>query len=131
MTPLTSTGLGSSSADSSFSETHHLVPRPAPYDTDPRYSRLQRDGLVSRREKSMSHIQEDSQLLTRSSSSSCVEHLGSGKKKNNADSEDECKVCRSESDKIMSAKGFGTGYVLATAEDEDVCPTCLDGNLNS
>ena len=80
----------------------------------------------------MSHIQEDSQLLTRSGSSSCVEHLGSGKKKNSADSEEECKSCRSESEKIMSAKGlYGAGYVLTTSEDEDVCPTCLDGNLIS
>lgn len=127
VTPLTSTGLGSPSADSSFSETHHLVPRPPPYDTDPRYSRLQRDGLVSRREKSMSHTQEDSQLLARSSSSSCVEHLGSVKKKNSADAEEECKACRSDSEKIMSAKGlYGTGYILTTSEDEDVCPTCLD-----
>ncbi|ONK58636.1 uncharacterized protein A4U43_C09F15090 [Asparagus officinalis] len=125
--PLTSTGLSNPSADSSFSETHHLLPRPAPYDTDSRYSRLQRDGLVSRREKSTSHIQEDSQLLTRSSSSSCVENLGSGKKKNSADAEEECKSCRSESARFTSAKGlYGTGYILATSEDEDVCPTCLD-----
>lgn len=130
VTPLTSTGLSNLSAESSFSDTHHLVPRPPPYDTDPRYSRLQRDGLVSRREKSMSHIQEDSQLLTRSSSSSCVEHLGSGKKKNSADSEEECKACRTESEKLLSAKGsYGMGYVFATSEDEDVCPTCLDGNV--
>lgn len=127
VSPLTSTGPSVPSANSSFSETHHLVPRPPPYDTDPRYSRLQRDGLVSRREKSMSHTQEASQLLTRNSSSSCVEHLGSGKKKNSADSEEECKPCRSEAEKIMSAKGsYGTDYILATSDDEDVCPTCLD-----
>ncbi|XP_010907968.1 E3 ubiquitin-protein ligase At3g02290 isoform X1 [Elaeis guineensis] len=126
VTPLTSTGIGTTSADSSLSETYHLVPRPPPYDTDSRFSRSQRDGLVSRREKSMSHLQEQPQTLRRNGSSSAVEHLGSIKKRNSAETEEECKLSLSESEKNLYAKAYGTGYVVATSEDEDVCPTCLD-----
>ncbi|KAM0947137.1 putative transcription factor C2H2 family [Dioscorea sansibarensis] len=126
VTPLAPTGLGTNAAENVLSETYHLVPRPAPYDADPRYSRSQREGLVSRREKGMSHVQDDSQMLRRNGSSSGVEHLAAAKKRNSADSEDECKANRAEPDKSLSAKGFGTGYILTTSEDEDVCPTCLE-----
>lgn len=125
MTPLTSTGPNTA-ADNSLSESYHLVPRPPPYDTDSRYSRLQRDGLVSRRDKAMIHNQDDSQMLRRNSSSSGMEHLGDGKKRNNADSE-EFKASRSESEKNLYAKmSYGTAYTITSTEDEDVCPTCLD-----
>lgn len=130
VTPLAPTGLGTNAAENVLSETYHLVPRPAPYDADPRFSRSQREGLVSRREKGMSLVQDDSQMLRRNGSSSGVEHLAAAKKRNSADSEDECKVNRAEPDKSLSAKGFGMGYILATSEDEDVCPTCLEGNLS-
>ncbi|KAJ6837246.1 E3 ubiquitin-protein ligase-like [Iris pallida] len=123
-TPLASTGLSNPSDDSSFSDTHHLLPRPPPYDTDPRYPRLHR-GLVSRREKGVSHIQEDSQIR-RSTSSSGVEHLGSGKKRNITDAEEECNSNRSESQKLSTKGSYGAGYIMVTSEDEDVCPTCLD-----
>lgn len=126
VTPLTSTGLSTASADSSLSESYHLVPRPAPYDTDPRYSRSQRDGLVSRREKGTSHNQDESEMLRRNSSSSGVEHLGAGKKRNDTDSE-ECKASRAESERNLFAKlSYGTDYTITNTEDDDVCPTCLE-----
>ncbi|RZR90683.1 hypothetical protein BHM03_00018603 [Ensete ventricosum] len=61
--------------DNSACETYHIVPLPQPYDADPRYFRLQREGLVSRREKSMSHTQEELHTLRRNGSSSAVETL--------------------------------------------------------
>ncbi|KAH0462378.1 hypothetical protein IEQ34_009953 [Dendrobium chrysotoxum] len=61
------------------------VPRPLPFDTsETRYSRLQRDGLISRRDKTMSHIQ-DNQLIQTSGSNSDVEQLGGGKRSKNAE----------------------------------------------
>ncbi|XP_058102851.1 E3 ubiquitin-protein ligase At3g02290-like isoform X2 [Magnolia sinica] len=125
--PLASTGSGTALSDSSLSDAYHSVPRPAPYESDPRYSRLQRDGLVSRREKSLSHFQEESQPLRRNSSSSGVEHLGVGKKRNGLEFEGESKAGRAESsEKTLSAKASqGVAYILSS-EDEDVCPTCLD-----
>ncbi|KAL5979699.1 hypothetical protein ACLOJK_019610 [Asimina triloba] len=123
-TPLASAGSGTTLSDSSLSDAFHSVPRPTPHEADPRYSRLQRDGLFSRREKSLSHLQEESLPLRRSSSSSGVEHLGGSKKWNGVDFEGETKSGRSESlEKISSKASQGVGLL---SEDEDVCPTCLD-----
>ncbi|XP_072999479.1 E3 ubiquitin-protein ligase At3g02290-like [Typha latifolia] len=126
VTPSTSSALGANAADSSLSETSHLVPRSPPYNTDTRYSRSQRDGLVSRREKSMSLMEGDSLATRRNGSSSAAELLGTAKKQNSPESESECKASLSESDKNLSAKAYGAGYVITTSEDEDVCPTCLE-----
>ncbi|WOL17978.1 hypothetical protein Cni_G26771 [Canna indica] len=124
-TTLSSTASGIAPSDNSFSETFHLVPRPLPYDTDPRYSRTRRDGLISRHEKT-SHTQEDSHALRRNGSSSAVEPLGSGKKPNIAEFEEGCKLSHSESEKTLIAKACGTGLMVTSSEDEDVCPTCLE-----
>lgn len=116
-------------SENSSSDNHLSVSRPLPYETE-RYSRSQRDGLVSRRDKSMTHLQEDSQLR-RNMSSSGIESLGFGKKRNGVDSEEDCKCCYSEtSEKALATKvAYGLTYVQPSSEDEDVCPTCLDGNL--
>ncbi|KAF3773307.1 E3 ubiquitin-protein ligase [Nymphaea thermarum] len=59
-TPLAAAGLISASVDNSLSGIYRSPPRPLPYDADSRYARLQRDGLVSRREKASSHFHEES-----------------------------------------------------------------------
>ncbi|KAL4366494.1 hypothetical protein GQ457_05G005380 [Hibiscus cannabinus] len=53
----------SASLDNSLSDMYCSTPRPLPCDADTRYFRLQRDGLVSRREKGSSHSQEESEPL--------------------------------------------------------------------
>ncbi|XP_074562952.1 E3 ubiquitin-protein ligase At3g02290-like [Curcuma longa] len=124
ITQSTSSVSGSAS-DNSLSETHHHVPRPPPYETEPRYSRSHREGLVSRREKSISPIQEDLHILRRNGSSSAFETLANVKKRNIAESDEECICMHIESEKNQSAKACGTGFVMSS-EDEDVCPTCLE-----
>ncbi|KAF9596067.1 hypothetical protein IFM89_007120 [Coptis chinensis] len=126
-TSLTATELGTAS-DNSLNAMYFSVPRPMPYDADQRPSRLQRDGLVFRREKSSSNFQEESQPLRRSGSSSGVEPMVAGKKWIRVDSEEECKIGSSESsEKNVSAKvSQGLAYTFPPPEDEDVCPTCLD-----
>ncbi|KAG6519680.1 hypothetical protein ZIOFF_023185 [Zingiber officinale] len=119
-------------SDSSLSETSHLVPRPPPYEIDPRYSLSQHEGLVLRREKSMSHILEDLHTLRRNGSSSAVETLGSVIKRNITESVEGCKSCNMahiESEKNLSTKASGTRLLVTSSEDEDVCPTCLDGDF--
>ncbi|XP_065852646.1 E3 ubiquitin-protein ligase At3g02290-like isoform X2 [Euphorbia lathyris] len=125
-TSLTSTNVGIGSLDGSTSDTHVLLPRPAPFDADQRYARLQRDGLVSR--KSMTHFQEESQPLRRTMSNSGLESSGLGKKRIGGDSDDENKLSHSESsDKFSAMKvAYGQCYVQQSSEDEDVCPTCLE-----
>lgn len=127
-TSLASTGVGAGLPDSSVNDNHPSLSRPVPYDADQRYARSQRDGLVSR--KSMTHFQEDSQPLRRNMSSSGLEALGLGKKRNAIDSEDDSRLGRPESsDKALATKlTYGLAYVQPSSEDEDVCPTCLDGN---
>ncbi|GMY26667.1 E3 ubiquitin-protein ligase At3g02290-like [Fagus crenata] len=125
---LASSGIATTLPDNSSNDIHLSVSRPVPSDSDQRYSRLQRDGLVSRRDKSITHFQEDSQTLRRNMSSSGTESLGFGKKWNGVESEEDGKLSHSESsEKALSAKvAFGLAYTQTPSEDEDVCPTCLD-----
>ncbi|KAF2288407.1 hypothetical protein GH714_007258 [Hevea brasiliensis] len=125
-TSLTSTGVGTGLPDGSISDTHVSLTRPVPYDADQRYTRLQRDGLVSR--KSMTHFQEESQPLRRNMSNSGMESSGFGKKWNGVDLEEDYKLSHSESsEKALETKvTYGLSYVQQSFEDEDVCPTCLD-----
>lgn len=125
--PLGSTNSSASINDNSLAETFHLVSRPLPYDTDPRYARVQREGLVSRREKSINLAQEESVALRRNVSSSGIEHLASQKKRSSTENEGDYKVHRSASTKSLSAKAYSSSYAVDGSEDEDVCPTCLEG----
>ncbi|XP_077222443.1 E3 ubiquitin-protein ligase At3g02290-like isoform X2 [Tasmannia lanceolata] len=126
-TPLASSGVVTASLDSSLSDAFHSPPRPLPFDTDPRRSRLQRDGLVSRREKASSHFHEESEPLRRNSNAE-VESFSTAEKWNGSNYEGGSKVCRSESsmkDQSMKVTS-GDTYILTSSEDEDVCPTCLE-----
>lgn len=116
------------SLDNSLSGMYRSPPRPLPYDADPRYFRLQRDGLVSRREKGSSHSHEETEPL-RSDVDTDPESLNSGDKWNESACEDGSKEYRTKSSlKISSAKTTitGVGNFYTSSEDEDVCPTCLE-----
>jgi hypothetical protein len=119
------------SLDSSLSDMYRSPPRPLPYDADPRYIRLQRDGLVSRREKGTSHSHEEAEPL-RSDTDADSECLSTGDKWNDSACEDGSKEYRSRSSmKLSSAKATtGFGNIYTSSEEEDVCPTCLEGNFS-
>lgn len=116
------------STDNSLSEMYRSPPRPLPYDADPRYIRLQRDGLISRREKGSSHLHEESEPL-RSEVDTDSDSLGSGGKRNGSACLEESKENFGKSSlKFPSTKSTsGLGYAYTSSEDEDVCPTCLEG----
>ncbi|KAL8117282.1 hypothetical protein AgCh_015258 [Apium graveolens] len=104
-------------------------PRPLPYDADTRYFRLQRDGLVSRREKGTSHSQEESNPLRMSDSDADSEPLVAANKWNESTCEEGSKEYDPKSAVRlsmgrMSATGFA--HIYSSSEDEDVCPTCLE-----
>ncbi|KAI4368544.1 hypothetical protein MLD38_017091 [Melastoma candidum] len=124
-TSLASSGNSGALPDNSAHDIH-LANRPPPYDSEQRYSRLQRDGLVSRREKSMTHFQEESLPLRRNASSSGIEALGYDKKRNSVESEGEVKVVLLDSEKLSMRKVLGLSHLQPSSEDEDVCPTCLE-----
>ncbi|KAE8686878.1 hypothetical protein F3Y22_tig00111027pilonHSYRG00355 [Hibiscus syriacus] len=125
---LSSTAIVSAISDDSANETHITTPRSIPFDAEQRYSRLQRDGLVSRRDKSATHFQEETQPLRRNTSSSGVEPLGIGRKWNGVEVEEDSKISHLElSERTLAPKvAKGPNYLQPSAEDEDVCPTCLD-----
>lgn len=117
----------SSSLDNSLADMYRSPPRPLPYDADPRYYRLQRDGLVSRREKGTSHSHEESEPL-RSDTDADSESLSTADKWNESVCEDGSKEYRSKSSLKLSVTKTTTGVsnVYTSSEDDDVCPTCLE-----
>lgn len=116
----------SPSFDDSLSDMYHSPPRPLPYD-DPRYFRLQRDGLVSKNEKGSSHSHEESEPL-RSSSDDDSDCQGAKDKWNASGCEDQSKEQRARSSMNLSStkETVGIGYVYSSSDDEDICPTCLE-----
>ncbi|KAL4577316.1 hypothetical protein LXL04_013423 [Taraxacum kok-saghyz] len=131
----TTTSFSSSaSLDNSLSGVYRSPPRPLPYDVDPRYTRLQRDGLVSRREKGSSRSQEEEgEPLRGSDSDTETDPLCSGSKWNNNNSstcEDgtTTKGLQTKSSFKVSSMRESTGFahIFTSSEDEDVCPTCLE-----
>ncbi|KAL0450425.1 UNVERIFIED_CONTAM: E3 ubiquitin-protein ligase [Sesamum latifolium] len=116
------------SVDNSLAEMYRSPPRPLPYDADPRYFRLQRDGLVSRREKGSSHSHEETEPLRMSEVDEQSESLSKKSKWNELTHEEESKEYNSRSSLKLSTAKTSTGFahIYTSSEDEDVCPTCLE-----
>ncbi|GKV16950.1 hypothetical protein SLEP1_g27515 [Rubroshorea leprosula] len=115
----------SASLDNSLSDIYRSLPRPLPYDADTRYFRLQRDGLVSRREKGSSHSQEETEPL-RGNNDVDSESLNTGDKWNACEEGSKEQYSKS-SQRLSTAKSAsGIGYVYSSSEEEDICPTCLE-----
>ncbi|KAA8547878.1 hypothetical protein F0562_004307 [Nyssa sinensis] len=117
-----------SSLDDSLPDMYRSPPRPLPYDADPRYIRLQRDGLVSRREKGSGHSHEETEPLRRSDFDADSELSTAGDKWNESTCEEGPKEYNSKSSLKLSTAKMVTGYahMYSSSEDEDVCPTCLE-----
>ncbi|GMP30796.1 hypothetical protein CsSME_00005302 [Camellia sinensis var. sinensis] len=114
------------SLDNSLSDMYRSPPRPLPYDADPRCFRMQRDGLVSRRDKSSSHSLEETEPL-RSCTDADSESLNTVDKWNESTCEGSKEYHTRSSLKISSAKtGTEFAHIYFSSEDEDVCPTCLE-----
>ncbi|KAK9700258.1 hypothetical protein RND81_08G227500 [Saponaria officinalis] len=115
------------STDNSLADMYRPPPRPLPYDADPRFYRLQRDGLFSRREKGSSHAHDESEPPRRNEIDDESELLTTGEKWNESTCEDGSKENRKSSAKLSSTKATAVmGYFYSSSEDEDVCPTCLE-----
>ncbi|KAI8534196.1 hypothetical protein RHMOL_Rhmol10G0070100 [Rhododendron molle] len=115
------------SFDNSLSDMYRSPPRPLPYDADPRYVHLQRDGLVSRREKGSSHSQEETEPLRSDTNVDSVP-LNTGDKWNQSTCEEGSKEYQTKSSFKLSATKATTGFtpIYSSSDDEDVCPTCLE-----
>ncbi|KAI3713932.1 hypothetical protein L1987_72520 [Smallanthus sonchifolius] len=99
----------------SLTDENRSATRPLRYDSDHRFTRLQR-GLVLRREKSMTHFQEDSQ--------SGIEFVDFSKRKStDGDSKSGNLESSEKSLKVKASEGL---LYEQSSDNEDVCPTCLD-----
>lgn len=126
--------FSSTTSENSLSDMYRSPPRPLPYDADTRYFRLQRDGLVSRREKGTSHSHDVSNPLRMSDSDADSEPLVAANKRNEPTCEEGSKEYDSKSPVRLSMgrmSGTGFAHIYSSSEDEDVCPTCLEGMLQS
>ncbi|CAA2959036.1 E3 ubiquitin- ligase At3g02290-like [Olea europaea subsp. europaea] len=117
------------SLDNSLVDMYHAPPRPLPYDADPRYLHLQRDGMISGREKGSSQSREETEPLRRSEIDEDSESLSSTNKLKEFTCEVGPKECDLKSKRRISitktTRGFA--HINTSSEDEDVCPTCLEG----
>lgn len=117
------------SLDTSLADMYRSPPRPLPYDVDPRLFSLQRDGLVSRREKSSSHSHDETEPLRASDDDEESESFSKKSKWNDFTCEQESQEYHSRSSLQLSTTktSSGFGHIYTCPEDEDVCPTCLEG----
>ncbi|KAG6424017.1 hypothetical protein SASPL_114426 [Salvia splendens] len=135
--PLSSQGTASlsssASIDNSLPDMFRPPPRPLPYDADPRYFRLQRDGLVSRKEKGSSHAHEETEPLRSNEVDEESESVTTKSKWNEFTCEEASKEYSSKSSLKPSTAKPATGFahIYTSSEDEDVCPTCLEGKIVS
>lgn len=116
--------------ENSTVDTYHPPPRPLPFD-EPRCSRLQhRHGLLSRGEKRSAHFHEVSRPLGCNNDTD-KESTGTAKLWNKSDYEGGSKICCPESsvDHLPTKVASAVTYVYSSSEDEDVCPTCLEGTF--
>ncbi|EYU34585.1 hypothetical protein ABFS82_11G116600 [Erythranthe guttata] len=127
-TQVTSSSLNStSSIDNSLADMYRSPPRPLPYDADPRFFRLQRDGLVSRREKGSSHSHDETEPLRRNEDDEESESVSTKNKWDEFICEEGSKEYNSKSSLKLSTAKQASGFShIYTSEDEDVCPTCLE-----
>ena len=112
------------STESSF-DTYRSPPRPLPYD-DPRFSPPARDWL---RHESPSHSPEESEPLRANGDDEEMETPSRIDKASKTNYDTKMKICSSAYGDKVPPKGHGNyfSYFSPSAEDEDVCPTCLEG----
>lgn len=104
--------------DSSLSDVYHSPPRPLPYDADPRYFRFA---------KGSSHSGGETEPL-RGDTEMSSEILGGGAKRNKSGYEDGSKEAYSKGSPTNEKSKLELSYADSDDED-DICPTCLDGTL--
>ena len=117
---------GGSSIDTSIPEVFQAPPTPLPYDSEPRYLRNSRDGPISRRDKS--GMSQESQRHSNSDGGGTALQRRFGNS-GGADHEEQSLGLKPGAvEKNAPSKTFPrVESALSMMDDDDVCPTCLDG----
>eukprot|EP00249_Psilotum_nudum_P015171 c25198_g1_i1 orf=722-1387(-) len=109
----------------SVSDTHHGPPRPLPYGTDIRYTVPPVDCSRSEQNGADSLHAGDSALILRSGTG--VEELLSGQRPKGADYLEGRSDVDNSRGKSQQNKIVGKGELALLMDDEEICPTCLEG----
>lgn len=129
---LQATTVSITSYDNFMSST----PWPLPYDSDPGYFHSRRDSLVSRRDKGSSHSHEEAEPLRSDAddedSESFLVERSRWDNKLTISGEDSREDFSKSTRRILKSKtimeaGSNQGVYIVSDDDEDVCPTCLEG----
>lgn len=95
-------------------------PRELLFDANLRPSNLQEDGLAATHENGAGQLHKDIEQL-RGGECMLQEIVTESNKSKECSSESSIKVSKEKEDS-------GVRYMFASLDDEDVCPTCLEGN---
>ena len=115
--------------DDSVSNTDGFRPRSLPCNANPRCSNLQLGGRTTSHEKGPCHLLKDSEPHGRSNIQAGLELVSGGGTLSRSYCEGGSRKCYSESSvEPSTAEVTGRVECISTSsEDEDVCPTCLEG----
>lgn len=129
--------VGGSNLEPTIPDVFQAPPTPLPYDTDPRYPRINRDGLSRRDKSGMSHLNPGGGPTLRPNNSDAgggtalqrVDYVNSvGVDVEDAESRGLMKPVGLGERNPLSSKPFPrVESALSMLDDDDVCPTCLDG----
>lgn len=115
--------------DNSFADMYRAPPRPLPYDADPRFFRLQQPHrLLSTREKGSENSHGEGETL-RTSVGNESEISSNKNKWSEFGCVEGCKDYNSRLSSNLQNSNVATGFSISydSSEEEDVCPTCLEG----
>jgi hypothetical protein len=119
--------VGGSSLDTSIPEVFQAPPTPLPYGSEPRYLRNARDGLSRRDKSGMSQESLRHSNSDAGGGTALQRRFGNGG--GGPDLEDQTQGLKSDKN-APSPKPFPrVESALSMLDDDDVCPTCLDGNV--
>lgn len=116
--------LVGASLETSIPDTYRAPPTPLPFDADMRYLRTSRDGSGIRNDKSCS-IQRDSQSPRENTTEGEGEALAAFENLKSTDFKGQVPDSKPSSPGMCQPSKLSE--IVSVTDEEDVCPTCLEG----
>uniref|UniRef100_A0A0C9RWB8 RING-type E3 ubiquitin transferase n=1 Tax=Wollemia nobilis TaxID=56998 RepID=A0A0C9RWB8_9CONI len=115
------------SLDTSIPDTYRAPPTPLPYDADVRYLRTRRDGVGAKNDKSGPVQSRDSQDTSGKTDEGEGEGAALAAFENLRSAEFKSQGMDSKPSSPGKCQPSKLSEIVALADEEDVCPTCLEG----